>query len=108
MTRLYTDVLLALSPLAEGDTYDVPCPDGYRMVVTNIDCATGESGFTPLLGFEDLVTGGTWFDAQTSGILQTSVQWLGRQAFNVGGGFRVNAHRNDWDVRVTGWLLALP
>jgi hypothetical protein len=108
MAAVRTDVLLSQSPVAEGDHVDVICPAGKRMVVTNIDCSTGESGFTPLLSFEDLVTGGTWFDAQTSGILQTSVQWQGRQAFNYAGGFRANAQRNDWDVRVTGYLLDLP
>ncbi len=108
MASLYTDRLYVVQGLLEGDTADIPCPDGVRMVVTDIDCATGEAAFTPELGFEDLVTNGSWFIAQTSGILTTSVQWQGRQAFNVGGGFRVNAHRGNWDIRVTGWLLTLP
>jgi hypothetical protein len=108
VASLYTNVIYVISPLAEGDTDDIPCPDGVRLVVTDIDCVAGESAFTPELGFEDLVTGGSWFIAQTSGILTTSVQWVGRQAFNVGGGFRVNAHRGDWDIRVTGWFLTLP
>ena len=108
MASLYTDVLLSHSPLVEGNTLDVPCPDGFRMVVTDIDCFTGELAFTTELGFEDLVTDGTWFAAVTDGILSASVHLTTRQAFNEGGGFRCNAHRGDWDIRVTGWLLALP
>lgn len=100
--------LLYVGQLAEGDTHDVLVSDGFRMVVTNIDCASGSSSFTPLLGFEDLVTGGTWASLVTNGVLLTSAQWSGRQAFDVGSGFRVNAHISDWDVRVTGWLLTLP
>ena len=101
-------VLIAVGQLAEGDTLDVLVADGFRMVVTNFDCTSGEAAFTPALGLEDLVSGGTWLMLQTSGILTTSVQWSGRQAFDVGSGFRLNAHRNGWDYRITGWLLTLP
>lgn len=101
-------MLVVHSPLVQGTTLDVDCPAGKRMVVSNVDCATGAGAFTPLLGLEDLVTGGTWLVLTTNGVLLTSAQWSGRQAFNPGGGFRLNAHIGDWDIRVTGWLLALP
>lgn len=100
--------LLAVGQLSEGDTLDVLVADGFRMVVTNVDCASSSSAFTPLLGLEDVVSGGTWLTLVTNGILLTSVQWAGRQAFDVGSGFRLNAHVSDWDYRVTGWLLTLP
>lgn len=100
--------LLAVGHVAEGGTVDVGVSTGFRMVVTNVDCASGASAFTPLLGLEDLATGGTWLTLLTSGVLLASVQWAGRQAFDVGSGFRLNAHIADWDYRVTGWLLTLP
>jgi hypothetical protein len=103
-----TDVLASWVGLAEGDHLDISCPAGKRMVVTNIDTVSGESGTTPELGVEDLVTGGSWLIMQTSGVLTTSVQWSGRQVFNYGGGFRLNAHRNAWDGRVSGYYLDLP
>ena len=101
-------VLLYVGQLAEGSTHDVGVSTGFRMVVTNVDCSAGASAFTPLVGFEDLVTGGTWLYQITNGVLPASVTWSGRQAFDVGSGFRVNAHISDWDIRVTGWLLTLP
>ena len=108
MASLYTSLLYAIKGLAEGDTDEVLTSDGFRMVVTNIDCLSGPSAFTPALGFESTLRGETWFMAQTNGVLSTSVQWFGHQVFDVGDGFRVNAHRNAWDIRVTGWLLELP
>lgn len=103
-----TDVIVALSPLLESAHYDVGCPAGKRMVVTNIDVGAGEFSFAPSLGVEDLDTGGTFFMATTSGVLFQTVQWVGRQAFNYGGGIRLNAHLGDWDIRVTGYFLDLP
>lgn len=100
--------LLAVGTLAEGDTLDVLATDGFRMVVTNVDCSAGAGAFTPLLGFQDLASGGTWLYLLTSGVLPTSAQWSGRQAFDPGSGFKLNAHIGGWDFRVTGWLLTLP
>jgi hypothetical protein len=108
MASLYTDVLYVRQGLLEGTTDDIPCPAGKRMVVRSVDCAASSSAFTPLVGFEDLLSGGTWLAMVTNGILLTSQHWEGYQAFNVGGGFRVNAHVSDWDLRVTGWLLDVP
>lgn len=104
---LRTDVLVR-AQLSEGDTLDYLVGDGVRVVVTNIDCASGTSSFTPQLGFEDLDTGGTWVILFTAGVLLDSKQWAGRQAFNPGSGFRMNAHVGNWDMRVTGWILDLP
>jgi len=108
MSDVRTDVLFVVQGLTQGSTQDVPCPIGKRMIVANIDCASGAAAFAPLLGVEDMVTNATWFVAAVNGVLLTSAQWQGRQAFNYGGGFRLNAHVEDWDVRVTGWLLDLP
>jgi hypothetical protein len=108
MGDVRTDVLLSFVGLLEGDHLDHICPSGKRMVVTNIDCAAGAASFAPLLGVEDLVTGGTWLVLAVNGVLLTSAQWSGRQVFNFGGGFRLNAHVENWDGRVSGYLLDLP
>lgn len=115
MASLYTDVLASFVGLTAPAHLDVPCPAGKRMIVIGIDCAAGAGAFTPLLGFEDLVTGGTWLTLLTNGVLLSpgtidgaSTLWSGRQAFNFGGGFRLNPHIGSWDGRVTGWLLDLP
>lgn len=108
MGDVRTDVLASFVGLMQGSTLDVPCPLGKRMVVTNIDCAAGAAAFAPLLGVEDLVTGGTWLVLAVNGVLLTSMQWSGRQVFNYGGGFRFNAHVENWDGRASGYLLDLP
>lgn len=108
MSDVRTDVLYVVQGLVEGSTADVPCPFGKRMIVSNIDAASGAASFAPLLGVEDIVTNATWLVLAVNGVLLTSAQWSGRQAFNYGGGFRLNAHIENWDIRVTGWLLDLP
>jgi hypothetical protein len=108
VTETLRTAVLVRSQLLEGDTEDFLVSTGFRVVVTNIDCSAGSSGFAPLLGFEDLSNGATWLYLAVAGVIGQSAQWAGRQAFDAGSGFRMNAHVFNWDIRVTGWILALP
>jgi hypothetical protein len=104
---VYTAVLAAVHALAEGDHLDVPTPDGFRMVLRDVDAASGADVDLPQLWISDLLTGGTFITLSVGGLFLQSNQWQGRQAFTEGSGFRITAHVNSWDVRCTGYLFAL-
>ena len=104
---VYSVVLVNLHALAEGDHFDVPTPDGFKMVVRDIAAASGASGTIPQLRLTDLTTGANFYIGYVSGLILESLRQDMRQVFDPGGGFKVEAITNSWDVRISGYQLAV-
>lgn len=109
MPAVYS-TMLGAGELTDSDPpLDFPCPDGFTMVVRDMDMFT-------VLGIDineflvsDTVTSQVfWSLIATPPPLNQTFQWRGRQVFPVGTGFTLQAAQGTWGYRVSGYLLTLP
>lgn len=108
MATVYSVRFYAAVGLAPGSYTVYTVPPGYTAIVRDIDCYSSAGVSNAEIYFEGNL-GQTFFHAEVVATTQDSPQWRGRQVFEAGDTISVNVGgASNWDVTISGYLLALP
>jgi hypothetical protein len=104
MAALYSVRFFGIQGLNGVASYTVPA--GYRAVVRDLDVYCDNSGAGGTFFFKGPASQTIWH-LSLAATATTDGQWRGRQVFNTGETFLVDADTNS-DVTVSGYLLTAP